>query len=327
MKIVDSNNEQATRVSVSVSVDELAAQLTLIDLKIFKSISKSEILNLGHSTPTPKKSSITLCQNATCDTKKLLLDDKIQNETNKPKLSVTNDTTINNNQQVPLPNVVAMKRQFNQVTFWIMDQILSHQSTRSRAELISHFIRTAKKLHELNNLHSSYAFVSALQSAPIYRLDKTWQLVRKKYLKERQILDVLLAFFSDTNNYETLRLHLRDCQLPCIPYLGLYSRDIIYIKGAFNEGTIQRTNSIRRILETIEKFQTSEYNQLMYLPKLSSLILTGRYIDELQKFNQDQSYRRSLQLEPPQSELTSNHNIKRGVFEVLIHNLISNKYG
>lgn len=232
--------------------DELAAQLTLIDLAMFKAIKRDEFLQLGRSVRKQERT----------------------------------------------PNIVAMNKQFNQVTFWVVGQILLHDSAKARAELISHFIRTAKCLSQLNNLHSSYAILSALLSLPIYRLAKTWHVVKKKYQKEKQQLDQMLTLYSDSNNYETLRNHLDQCELPCIPYLGVFFRDIIYIHEAFQEATLRRSESTCKILDSIEKFQSSEYENLVYIPAIQLFFLSSRYIDELQKFVEDENYRRSLELEP-----------------------------
>lgn len=122
-----------------------------------------------------------------------------------------------NNKLDVAPNVVAMTRHFNHVSFWVVQEVLNPLQVRQRAEVVSHFIRIAKKLHELNNLHTLMAVISALRSAPIFRLLKTWAAVPKK---DVQLLERLGELFSDHNNSEKLRQHMDTLRLPCVPYLG-----------------------------------------------------------------------------------------------------------
>uniref|UniRef100_A0A665TP52 Ral GEF with PH domain and SH3 binding motif 1 n=1 Tax=Echeneis naucrates TaxID=173247 RepID=A0A665TP52_ECHNA len=173
------------------------------------------------------------------------------------------------------PNVVAFTRRFNQ------------------------------KLLELNNLHSLVSVVSALQSAPIFRLSKTWALISRK---DKATFEKLNYLTSKEENYTRMREYIRSLKMvPCIPYLGIYLLDMIYIDSAYPASdsiieTEQRTNQMNNLLRVISDLQMScNYDHLVTLPHVQKYLLSVRYIEELQKFVEDDNFKLSLKIEPGNS--------------------------
>ncbi|XP_042340034.1 ras-specific guanine nucleotide-releasing factor RalGPS2 [Plectropomus leopardus] len=158
------------------------------------------------------------------------------------------------------PNVVAFTRRFNQTSFWVVREILHSQTLKIRAEVLSLYIRTAKKLCDMNNLHAVMAVVSALQSAPIFRLTKTWALLNRK---DKATFDRLDYLMSKEDNYKRLRDFISSqSMVSCIPYLGMYLSDLTYIDSAYpSTGSIleneQRSNLMNNILRIISDLQRS----------------------------------------------------------------------
>ncbi|XP_056271494.1 ras-specific guanine nucleotide-releasing factor RalGPS2 isoform X2 [Pseudoliparis swirei] len=199
------------------------------------------------------------------------------------------------------PNVVAFTRRFNQTSFWVVREILHAQTLKIRAEVLSLYIRTAKKLCDMNNLHAVMAVVSALQSAPIFRLAKTWALLSRK---DKATFDRLDYLMSKEDNYKRLRDFISSqSMVSCIPYLGMYLSDLTYIDSAYpSTGSIleseQRSNLMNNMLRIISDLQRSCTYDVTVLPHVQKYLNSVRYIEELQKFVEDDNYKLSQKIEP-----------------------------
>ncbi|KAI7686526.1 hypothetical protein SSS_09919 [Sarcoptes scabiei] len=218
------------------------------------------------------------------------------------------------------PNVVLFTRRFNIITFWVIDEILALETPKQRSELMSFLIKLTNYLIELRNLHSSYAIKSALTSAPIHRLEKSWNCLSKK---DRQNFSKISQLFSESDNSHKLRTFMEmavkqsssvslsstSSSTPsssrntnCIPNLATYLRDIIHIDSAYPQNDIRLANyrleKLESIFTFIEKCQQSTYDEIKVIQDVYNYLVSLRYIEELQKFREDDNYKTSLRLEP-----------------------------
>ncbi len=88
------------------------------------------------------------------------------------------------------PNLTHFTEHFNKMSYWARSRILEQGEARERERYVVKFIKIMKHLRRLNNFNSYLALLSALDSAPVRRLE--WQ---------KSITDGLqVSFFSSLSN-------------------------------------------------------------------------------------------------------------------------------
>jgi Rap guanine nucleotide exchange factor 1 len=71
------------------------------------------------------------------------------------------------------PNLTLFTEHFNKMSYWARSRILEQAEARDRERYVVKYIKIMKHLRRLNNFNSYLALLSALDSAPVRRLE--WQ--------------------------------------------------------------------------------------------------------------------------------------------------------
>lgn len=119
----------------------------------------------------------------------------------------------------PAPNVKALILHSNQLTNWVAEMILTQSDVKKRVVVIKHFVYIADKCRNLNNFSTLTSIISALGTAPIHRLNRTWAQVSAR---TSSILESMRRLMLSTKNFGEYRETLHLANPPCIPFFGRY---------------------------------------------------------------------------------------------------------
>uniref|UniRef100_A0A8C5DL58 Ras-specific guanine nucleotide-releasing factor 1 n=1 Tax=Gouania willdenowi TaxID=441366 RepID=A0A8C5DL58_GOUWI len=130
--------------------------------------------------------------------------------------------------------------------------------------------------------------------------EKTPYIMRttKHFNDTKALIDKLQKLVSSEGRFKNLREALKNCDPPCVPYLGMYLTDLAFIE----EGTPNYTEDhlvnfskmrmISHIIREIRQFQQTAY-KIDLQPKVAQYLLDMSYV-----LDEESMYESSLRIEP-----------------------------
>ncbi|XP_021047710.1 rap guanine nucleotide exchange factor 1 isoform X5 [Mus pahari] len=154
------------------------------------------------------------------------------------------------------PNLTQFTEHFNNMSYWVRSIIMLQEKAQDRERLLLKFIKIMKHLRKLNNFNSYLAILSAVDSAPIRRLE--WQRQTSEGLAE------YCTLIDSSSSFRAYRAALSEVEPPCIPYLGLILQDLTFVHLGNPDYIDGKVNFSKRwqqfnILDSMRCFQQAHY--------------------------------------------------------------------
>ncbi|XP_061603165.1 ras-specific guanine nucleotide-releasing factor 2 isoform X3 [Phyllopteryx taeniolatus] len=193
------------------------------------------------------------------------------------------------------PYIMKTSQHFNNMSNLVASQIMTHGDAGSRAGAIEKWLAVADICRCLNNYNGVLEITSALNRSAVFRLKKTWAKVCKQ---TKALMDRLQRTVSSEGRFKNLRETLKNCNPPCVPYLGMYLTDLAFIEEGtpnFTEDGLVNFSKMRmisHIIREIRQFQQAPY-RIEHQAKVTHFLL-----DKTQVMDEDALYELSLKIEP-----------------------------
>eukprot|EP00005_Dracoamoeba_jomungandri_P000702 CAMPEP_0174257274 /NCGR_PEP_ID=MMETSP0439-20130205/6438_1 /TAXON_ID=0 /ORGANISM="Stereomyxa ramosa, Strain Chinc5" /LENGTH=993 /DNA_ID=CAMNT_0015340291 /DNA_START=75 /DNA_END=3056 /DNA_ORIENTATION=+ len=195
--------------------------------------------------------------------------------------------------QYRAPNVIAMINRANAVSFWVASMILLQEKPRDRKKMVDKFISVAEALRKLNNFHTLMGIIAGLNTSSVSRLRSIKSEISKKTLSNFKKHEELM---NPEGNFQFYRDTIHASHLPCIPYLGVYLKDLTFIEDGNPDTVNGLVNFFKRhmiflVIQEVQQFQAAAYDFPIKEP-LHTFVL------KLPKLDEKQLYDLSLFCEP-----------------------------
>ena len=164
------------------------------------------------------------------------------------------------------PNVVNCINNFNKLTSFIIEDVLSYNTPRDRAKMYEKWVRVADYCKSIKNYNDCIAIYSALNNYIITGLKLTFKALNSN---AKNLFQQISDFCSCEGNYRKVREDMNLCDQNgqyFIPYLGMLLRDINFYEESMkyiNESgciNMEKIEIINSILEKYFRYKKNEKN-------------------------------------------------------------------
>ena len=124
---------------------------------------------------------------------------------------------------------------FNRVSTWVSSELVTKLKLVDRVAALEKLVRVAEICCEHKNYCISMAIASGVNNSCVRRMKKTFAAVSAE---AHASLNELERKFSHSKNFRDYRILMDAVAPPCIPYVGMYQKDILFLEDG-NPNTIQ----------------------------------------------------------------------------------------
>eukprot|EP00002_Diphylleia_rotans_P038559 TRINITY_DN8793_c0_g4_i1.p1 TRINITY_DN8793_c0_g4~~TRINITY_DN8793_c0_g4_i1.p1 ORF type:complete len:1087 (+),score=223.15 TRINITY_DN8793_c0_g4_i1:44-3304(+) len=191
------------------------------------------------------------------------------------------------------PNVLAFIARFNQISAWVASIILWEENIRKRKKKMTKIVELNLELRKLKNYNAVAAVCAGLCNSAVHRLKFTREILRKGVVEIQEELENLM---SPEGSYKNYREDIHTVNPPCVPFLGVYLRDLVFIEDG-NPDTVgdnlinfQKRRFVYNVIQEICQYQQTAYRFEPVEPLMS-------YCMALPALKDDDLYKLSLSRE------------------------------
>ncbi|EJU03215.1 ras GEF [Dacryopinax primogenitus] len=163
-------------------------------------------------------------------------------------------------------NIKAIIHMSNQMAAWVTDTVLAKDEVKKRAAVIRFWISVAEQCKRLKNFSTMAALVAGLNCPPIRRLRRSWEQVHQR---ANAVLADLEKTIDSGRNFAEYRRLLATIDLPCVPFFGLFLKDLTFIQDGNNNfipvagGKVinfDKRQKSSQVIREIRRYQAASYD-------------------------------------------------------------------
>ena len=204
---------------------------------------------------------------------------------------------LKKDKNIKCPNIVESINKFNNLSFFIILDIISYDNQKDRAKMIEKWAKIAEYCKSINNFNDLFAINSALNNFIIKGLYFTLKEVKSKTVL---LLKDIKKFCDFRGNYKKARDYIAGLKKDeyFLPYLGILLKDLAFheenskyiIKGILIN--LEKIETIQKIIDNFFKFK--------YIPRKEIEKISNRldFFEHLESIKEDKLEQIANNIEP-----------------------------